>query len=88
VARNVVWYWLAELSSRQLLLILDNCDHLVHACAQLAKLLLQACPAIKIVATSREALNADGELVWDVPPLDIPSAGDARLEDLAGYSAM
>ncbi len=77
-----------DLSSRQLLLILDNCEHLVDACAHLAERLLQACPAIKIVATSRETLNIDGELVWDVPLLDVPHAGEERPEDLAGYGAI
>ena len=64
---------LAEyLRSKSLLLILDNCEHLIAACAQLAEGLLQACPGLKILATSREALGIAGELASPVPPLALP----------------
>lgn len=56
------------------LLILDNCEHLTEACALLATALLRACPTLKILATSREALNVGGESVWPVPPLILPNA--------------
>jgi non-specific serine/threonine protein kinase len=66
---------LAEfLSSRQLLLILDNCEHLLAACADLVQRLLSACPNVRILATSREPLHIAGELVWRVPPLSLPEA--------------
>jgi non-specific serine/threonine protein kinase len=54
------------------LLVLDNCEHLVDACADLATSLLQACPDLKILATSREALGVRGERAWLVPPLALP----------------
>jgi predicted ATPase/class 3 adenylate cyclase len=57
------------LRGKQLLMILDNCEHLVEACAQLADQLLHECPKLKIVASSREALGISGETVYRVPSL-------------------
>ncbi|HZA74310.1 MAG TPA: LuxR C-terminal-related transcriptional regulator [Propionibacteriaceae bacterium] len=57
------------LNSRSALLVLDNCEHLVEACARLADALLPRCPALRILATSREALGITGEVTWPVPPL-------------------
>ena len=59
-------------ASRDMLLILDNCEHLVDAAAKLADTLLRSCPELRILATSREALNISGESVVRVPPLTIP----------------
>jgi predicted ATPase/DNA-binding CsgD family transcriptional regulator len=56
----------------QSLLIFDNCEHLIDACAKLAEKILQACPNIKILVTSREPLNIPSEVVWTVPPLSLP----------------
>ncbi|MFQ5340096.1 MAG: tetratricopeptide repeat protein [Anaerolineae bacterium] len=61
-----------HLRSRQMLLILDNCEHMVETCADLADTLLRACPGLTILATSREVLNIRGEQVWSVPPLSVP----------------
>src|SRR5215475_1338987 len=67
---------LAEyLSGRQLLLVLDNCEHLVDAAAKLADQLLRAAAGLRVLATSREALNIDGETLLAVPPLPVPQAG-------------
>jgi non-specific serine/threonine protein kinase len=67
---------LAEyLAGRQLLLVLDNCEHLVDAAAELADLLLRAAPGLRVLATSRESLTIDGESVLPVPPLPVPEAG-------------
>lgn len=63
---------LNELSARQLLLVLDNCEHLISACAQFAQSSLQTCPGLKILATSREVLGITGEAAWVVPPLSLP----------------
>ncbi|TAH52462.1 MAG: adenylate/guanylate cyclase domain-containing protein [Chloroflexota bacterium] len=60
------------LRAKKLLLILDNCEHLIEACAQLAHHLLTHCPHLKILATSREALGVAGEVTYSVPPLGIP----------------
>ncbi len=56
------------------LLILDNCEHLIAACALLAASLLRACPNLRILATSREPLRVSGETIWRVPPLTLPAA--------------
>jgi predicted ATPase len=60
------------LSARNLLLILDNCEHVVEACAQLAAALLRACPNVRILASSREALGIAGEAPFRVPSLRTP----------------
>ncbi|MCW3100948.1 MAG: transcriptional activator domain protein [Chthonomonadaceae bacterium] len=62
------------LQSKQLLLILDNCEHLLGACALLADALLHGCPQLRILATSRQALGLPGEWVWRVPSLSVPPA--------------
>src|SRR5215472_17228187 len=67
---------LAEyLAGRQLLLVLDNCEHLVDAAAELADQLLRAAAGLQVLATSRESLNIDGETVLPVPPLPVPEPG-------------
>ncbi|MFE7459829.1 BTAD domain-containing putative transcriptional regulator [Streptomyces sp. NPDC057554] len=67
---------LAEaLANRRLLLLLDNCEHIVDAVAELAALLLKRAPGLRILATSQEPFGALGEVVWTVPPLEVPSLG-------------
>jgi predicted ATPase/DNA-binding XRE family transcriptional regulator len=63
------------LKNLRLLLILDNCEHLIDACAELVQQLLAAAPSLRILATSRQPLDVAGEVVWRVPPLAIPEAG-------------
>ena len=65
------------LRTRQLLLVLDNCEHLLDACARLADALLRACPRLRILATSREPLGIAGETRWRVPSLSVPEAEQA-----------
>jgi non-specific serine/threonine protein kinase len=67
----------AHAASRELLLVLDNCEHLAAACAALAGSLLAAAPRCRVLATSREALGVAGEARWLTPPLSAPPAGDA-----------
>ena len=57
---------------KKLLLILDNCEHLLAACAELAQHLLEHCPDVRLLATSREPLNLPNETVWLVPSLVLP----------------
>ena len=64
----------AAVGSRGVLLVLDNCEHLLDACATLAAGLLGACPVLRVLATSREPLAVAGEAVWPVPPLALPPA--------------
>jgi predicted ATPase/class 3 adenylate cyclase len=76
------------LRAKQTLLILDNCEHLVADCAQLADQLLHACPALTLLASSREGLGIAGETVIPVPPLALPEAADASLDALARCEAV
>ncbi len=62
-----------HLRSKSLLLLLDNCEHLIDACAALAQTLLQSCVKLRILATSREPLNVAGEKTWRVPALAVPA---------------
>jgi predicted ATPase/class 3 adenylate cyclase/DNA-binding NarL/FixJ family response regulator len=81
----------AYFRAKTALLILDNCEHLVMACASLADALLRAAPALKILASSREALGMAGELAWRVPSLEIPNPAQARqipIKNLTQYAAV
>ena len=73
---------------KRTLLILDNCEHLIQACAQLAETLLHNCPDLHILATSREALEIAGETLYLVPPLMIPDSAHVALESLSDYEAV
>ncbi len=77
------------LGERETLLIVDNCEHLVGACARLTEALLRACPNLRVLATSREALGVAGEVSWPVPSLSLPDSHHLRsIEELAGYEAV
>src|SRR5262249_55092096 len=77
------------LRDRLTLIILDNCEHLIDACARLADSLLRACPGLRVLATSREALGIAGEVTWRGPPLSLPDPGQLPpVDDLAGYEAV
>ncbi|HET7532181.1 MAG TPA: LuxR C-terminal-related transcriptional regulator [Nocardioidaceae bacterium] len=67
----------AHLRNRQLLLVLDNCEHVQEAAAALAAELLSSCPGVQVLVTSRHALGLPGELVLTVPPLPTPDPGRA-----------
>jgi predicted ATPase/DNA-binding CsgD family transcriptional regulator len=58
------------LEDKELLLVVDNCEHLLEATARLVDVLLDSCPNVSIMATSREALGVEGEVTWPVPPLN------------------
>jgi predicted ATPase/DNA-binding winged helix-turn-helix (wHTH) protein len=76
------------LASKQLLLVLDNCEHLVGTAASMAEALLRANPAACVMATSREPLRAEGECLYRVPPLAIPTEGSQDAKDLLQYGAV
>jgi predicted ATPase/transcriptional regulator with XRE-family HTH domain len=67
----------AYLSQKQVLLVLDNCEHLIDACAELVAHLLNTCPRVRVVATSREPLLVPGETIWRLLPLDLPDLRQA-----------
>jgi len=80
-----------HIGSRRLLLALDDCEHLLDACARLAEALLTACPELRVLATSREPLRVPGEQVWRIPPLMLPELGGAQtqtFEAAAGSEAV
>ena len=76
------------LRAKQLMLVLDNCEHVVDAAARMAEALLRANPAARVIATSREPLRAEGEWVYTVPPLAVPAEGSPDSEDPLLYSAV
>lgn len=80
------------LQHRYALLVLDNCEHLLTAAIHLCETLLQSCPHVQIVTTSRERLNMGGEIAWLVPPLSFPDVSLATLlpplERLMQYEAI
>jgi predicted ATPase/DNA-binding CsgD family transcriptional regulator len=80
---------IGALREKKTLLVLDNCEHLVESVAPLVNRLLDSCPSLRVLATSREALNVEGEVVRQVSPLSVP--GTDRLptvEEMTHYDAV
>ncbi|MDQ5827477.1 MAG: AAA family ATPase, partial [Chloroflexota bacterium] len=76
------------LASKKVLLVLDNCEHLIEACAELAESLLRSCPELWVLATSREALGVAGEVAWPVPSLALPDLRRTpNIEGLSRYES-
>ena len=69
---------LGYIGPRQMLLVLDNCEHLIEACAQLAEAVLKQCPQVTILATSREPLGSMGESVYYLPSLPVPDIEESH----------
>ena len=65
-----------HLQNRQVLLVLDGCEHLADACAVMADALLRGCPGLRIIATSRHVLGVAGEVTIAVPPMTVPAMDD------------
>jgi predicted ATPase/DNA-binding CsgD family transcriptional regulator len=77
------------LAGRQLLLVLDNCEHLLDACATLAGTVIASCPDLHVLATSRQALGVLGEVRMAVPPMSLPEGGDdVSVEQALGSEAV
>src|SRR5215211_672174 len=77
------------LRSRKMLLVVDNCEHLVEAVVGVVDSLLDSCPGLRVLATSRETLSAAGEVAWVVPSLTVPDSGQASTaEKLEGYESV
>jgi len=72
---------------RRLLLVLDNCEHLIGAVAILTETLLALCPNVTILATSRESLRVQGEHLYRVPPLEVPATDDVEPGNILSHSA-
>jgi predicted ATPase/DNA-binding SARP family transcriptional activator/DNA-binding CsgD family transcriptional regulator len=76
------------LGDKQMLLVLDNCEHLIESAARLTDTLLAACPRLRVLATSREPLGVTGELGWLMPSLSVPDAQHyTTIEELEGYES-
>ena len=75
--RPVLEVLLDALAPQDVLIVLDNCEHLVGACAKMAEAILRHCPRVHLVATSREPLGIGGETIYRVPPLSLPPPGGA-----------
>jgi predicted ATPase/class 3 adenylate cyclase len=88
--RDITETLVDALRPKALLLVLDNCEHLLMACRDLAAALLRKCPQVRILATSREGLGVPGETLWRVPSLSVPE--DLRhlppSEELVLYDAV
>jgi predicted ATPase/DNA-binding CsgD family transcriptional regulator len=80
--RSVLEQLRDELRGRHMLLLLDNCEHLIEACAQVVEDLLRACPGLRVLATSRESLGSHGEMIWRVGALRLPGRSTSTPEQL------
>jgi non-specific serine/threonine protein kinase len=86
--RSLLDTLLVSLGDDEMLLILDNCEHLIGAVARLVDALLDSCPRLRVVVTSREPLGVTGELTWLVPSLSAPGTQQSpTMEELEGYEA-
>jgi predicted ATPase/class 3 adenylate cyclase len=78
-----------HLGQLRALIVMDNCEHLVDGCARLIQVLLQRCPVLTVLATSREVLEVPGEVVWRLNPLALPDAlRSDRVDDLLRCEAV
>lgn len=76
----------AHLDADRRLLLMDNCEHVVGACAELVGALLDRCPGLRVLATSQEPLRVGGESLWRVPPLSLPEPDDQCLPEVYVHS--
>jgi predicted ATPase len=75
-------------ADNRLLLVIDNCEHVIDAAARLVETIVRRCPRASVLTTSRELLRIEGECVYRVPPLEIPPRHRIELEDSFGHSAV
>jgi predicted ATPase len=78
----------AALGKDEIVLVLDSCEHVIEAAARMAEALMRASPHARVIASSREPLRAPGELVYRVPPLDVPAEDTQHMEDLLRTGAV
>ena len=79
---------IAYLRQKQILIVIDNCEHLIRATAQLAEKLLRSCARVQLLATSRELLKVPGEVNFRVPPLSLPEDQDGAGQTAMGHEAV
>lgn len=87
-ARPTIETLIDAVRDRELLIVIDNCEHVIDAVAKLADALLRSCSAVALLATSREPLGVSGEHVYRVPTLDVPDAEEADLDVLTASDAV
>jgi predicted ATPase len=78
----------ASLADRELVVVLDNCEHVVAAIARIVERLVTTAPGVRVLATSREALGVRGEVVWTVPALDVPEEDATTVEEVLAAPAV
>jgi predicted ATPase len=78
----------SAIGDKKVLLVLDNCEHVIDAAARLVEAVVRLCPLTSILATGREALRIDGEDVYRVPPLDVPPKNQEDTSTVLGHSAV
>jgi predicted ATPase/DNA-binding winged helix-turn-helix (wHTH) protein len=78
----------AAVGTKKLLLVIDNCEHVIEAAAGMSETLLRASPGVSLLATSREPLRVSGEYVYRVPPLGVPAEDNEDLEDVFRHGAV
>ena len=87
--RAIIDTLIDNIKYKSLLVLLDNCEHLIESCAEISEKLLQSVQGIRILATSREALNIPGEVVWRIPSLTFPVTGSKEdIEKIQKYEAI
>jgi predicted ATPase/class 3 adenylate cyclase len=79
---------LRALATQAVLIILDNCEHVIDACAKVADAVMRSCPKVHLLVTSREPLGVDGERVYRVPSMTLPGADVETIEDLGESDAV
>ena len=77
-----------SLEGKELLIVLDNCEHLLDACAEIADRLLRSCPGVNILATTRQRIGIPAEVVWRIPSMGVPAPGLAETAELVGYDSV
>src|SRR6266852_1991677 len=78
----------AAVGTKKLLLVIDNCEHVIEAAAGMSEALLRASPGVSLLATSREPLRVSGEYVYRVPPLGVPAEDNQDMEDVFTHGAV
>lgn len=86
-SRRALDVLLAFVEARKTLIVLDNCEHLLRPASRLTAQMLQAAPQVRVLATTREPLRLQGEVVWPVPPLQVP-ADDTTAGDLLRFESV
>ncbi len=79
---------LDALAPQRILIVLDNCEHVIGECAKIAETILQRCPQVHLMTTSREPLGISGETIYRVPSLSLPESDDEGIESIGGSDAI